>query len=522
MRIRNFQFRIADLATIVLLIFLALFIATNLFRIDYGVYLRYRDGWWYLNRAWLHSHGIFDEVSFYTLAYPLMIGLVNFIVTDLPVSALIVNLICQFFALMGIYVLGAQVSGRLAGTIGVFVFALGKNNFGDFSMLYTLHPNVLFMPVSVWIVALAIQLSKQPSRRWSAGIGTLLAVAPFIRTEGFLWSLVALVAFAAMRFQGCTWQTVGKHLLIIALIVSPAWIVYLLWFFAGADMPSGVGSSLDGESLEVALRALGTQVSEGTWAIMLAGAVALFLRKISWNVTGEHISARICIKVNNLTILMLLFPFFIISYSAVLFPRIHGYSYPYTFPAIPYISVICGIVLSEMLKLFLTRLAAVVAFVIIVCNAFSSIEPLPLPLEYQISSASIRQAIVELMDWKRANNHSEATFYTLCTDLMIFAQFDVRLPYTTLLFSSRRFAPPKQVLPQIAERNDLLVVCPSFIGDLYIHPFNEPWTRLYRYWSGVERDNPELADMARYPLEEVGRVREYIIYRVKSEGQNAQ
>jgi hypothetical protein len=99
---------------------------------------------------------------------------------------------------------------------------------------------------------------------------------------------------------------------------------------------------------------------------------------------------------------------------------------------------------------------------------------------------------------------------------MIFAQFDIRLPYTVLLFSSRRFAPPEQVLPQIAAQDALLLVCPSLAA------LDLPWTRLYGYWSGAERDNPELADMARYPLEEVGRVREYILYRVKPELQSAQ
>jgi hypothetical protein len=87
----------------------------------------------------------------------------------------------------------------------------------------------------------------------------------------------------------------------------------------------------------------------------------------------------------------------------------------------------------------------------------------------------------------------------------------MRLPFTTLNFSPRRYAPPESVLPELARRGDLLLICPlPNIG-------SPAWVEFYRYWSSPE-SHPDLSEKwGKFPLREVGRIRQYIIYRVEPE-----
>ncbi|MDW8300113.1 MAG: glycosyltransferase family 39 protein [Anaerolineae bacterium] len=486
------------------------FTVGNLLRIEFEVSLQHNDGWWYLNRAWLHSHGIFDEVSFYTLAYPLLVGAVNWLTSDLVSAALVANALSQLLLLIGIYILGRRLVNHSVGLLSVFLFALSPGNLFHARFF---NADLLFVAVSVWIVALAIQLAEQPSKPLACITAVLLAVMPFIRTEGAVYSLVILAAFVAMRLHGRTWRSIIGYALVMTPIVGLMWLGYFIWFLSGADAVSGVNDALPLAyqfeeqrwlfQLRRTLELLDWQLNRSDWIALLAGFLALRAR----------IPSRLVLL---LPILLLIF-----AYITFVSPMPHS---RYAFQLTPYLVVILGALLATMMQRFPLSIITGVALVSCVHSAFTTLQKLPMPLAYRDDSRVIefRQVADELAHWRQVNGYENATIYTTCTDLMIFAQYDLRLPYTTLLFSSRRFAPPEQVLPQIAERDSLLLVCPSFIGDLYSHPFNTEWTRLYRYWSGVERDNPELADMARYPLEEVGRVREYIIYRVKPKMQSAQ
>jgi hypothetical protein len=468
------------------------FLVANLLRLDFVESLQHNDGWWYLNRAWLHSHGILDEVSFYTLAYPLLVGAVNLLIGDLPLSAIAINAISQLFLLLGVYVLGKQLVNRAVGLLSAFLLAL---NVGNLFLSCIIHPSLLFTAVTVWLIVLAIEFIKQPSGRHALGIAILLAGAPFIRTEGVIWGLIIPVALVISYLRGHTWRALLKYALIIALVVSPMWLGYFVWFSIGTDALSRVGG-LGIERITRAFDIAGSQLNSSDWAAILVGLLVLpsIWRTVFW----------------LLPILLMIF-----AYMTFLSPRPEPV---YALQLIPYLMIIYSTVLFRASQRSWLRVIVAVALALAAYNAFQALQRLPAPLEFRSHPVAARaqQAVDELTNWRQANGYERTTLYTLCTDLMIFAQFDIRLPYTGLLFSSRRFAPPEQVLPQIAAQDALLLVCPSLAA------LDLPWTRLYGYWSGAERDNPELADMARYPLEEVGRVREYILYRVKPELQSAQ
>ena len=473
------------------------FVTVYLFQIDFDVYMIYNDGWYYLNRAWLHANGIFDEVSFYTLAYPLLVGAVNWLLRDLPLSAIVVNAVVQLFLLVGIYILGRQLAGRAVGLLAMILFALDLRN-AVFAPLIS--ADFLLMAMSVWTVVLGLELAKQPRKSTTVVLGMLMAVLPFVRTEGFVYGGLVLAGLLAVWLRQKRWHDIVQHGLILAPIVGLAWLGYVSWFLTGADMLEGVGDFVPmSVRISATLENLTRIVSPTQWGALVASVVALRRR----------------IRTSVLLLVPILI--FVVAFIALgsPFPQLR-----YTFHLTPYVLIILSAFLSQLLQRFPLSLILILVLIVAALGALEALIRVQTPLFYrnQPEAIEVQAAVEELERWREDNGHEATIFYTLCTDLMIFAQSDIRLPYTGLLFSSRRFAPPERVLPQIAEQGGLLITCPSFISDLYTHPFNRVWTRLYRYWSGAERDNPELAEMARYPLEEVGRVREYIIYRVKPSG----
>lgn len=483
------------------------FVTVYLFQIDFNVYMRHNDGWWYLNRAWQHSHGVLDEVSFYTLAYPLLVGAVNWLLRDLPLSAIVVNAVVQLFLLVGIYILGRQLAGRAAGLLAVTLFALNSNS-AIFARLIS--ADFLLMAISVWAVILGLELAKQPRKPMTVALGMLMAVLPFVRTEGVVYGGLVVAGTLAVWIRRRRWHDIVQHGLILASIVGLAWLGYVVWLVAGADMLEGVGDVLIHAygvnantfsfRLQKTSELLGIVIPPVYWIALLACA--------GLTVRAKHRKAplEVLILVPAL-VAMIAFITITSPYSEL----------RYFFQVAPYLSILLSGFLVRLPQRFPLSLILILVLIVAALGALEALIRVQPPLLYrnQPEFIEVKVAVEELDRWRHANGYEATTFYTLCTDLMIFAQFDIRLPYTGLLFSSRRFAPPERVLPQIAEQGGLLITCPSFIDDLYNHPFSRAWTRLYRYWGGAERDNPELADMARYPLEEVGRVREYVIYRVK-------
>jgi len=146
-------------------------------------------------------------------------------------------------------------------------------------------------------------------------------------------------------------------------------------------------------------------------------------------------------------------------------------------------------------------------------HTFHHVKDLPDVMAYRHTARAqqVSQDTSDIQAWRQRNGYDSAAVHTLCTDLMIFAQFDARLPFATLNISPRRLAPPESVLPELARRGDLLLICPlPSIG-------SPAWVEFYRYWSSPESHSDLSEKWGKFPLREVGRIRQYIIYRVEPE-----
>ncbi|MDW8300735.1 MAG: hypothetical protein RML95_15490, partial [Anaerolineae bacterium] len=466
---------------LIILALFVFFVVACLLRIEFEWNVRYNDGWWYLNRAWLHSHGVFDEVSFYTLVYPLLVGAVNQLIGDPIAAALVVNAVSQLFLLVGVYFLGKLLVNRAVGVLSVFLLALNPSNLHHARFI---GPDLLFTAAAVWIVVLAVQLVRQPSKPLVGLLAVLLAIIVFIRAEGVAYSLVILFALTVLWRRQRDYRSVVSYLLIPAPIVGVAWLTYFVLFFSAADKLGEVQEALPlifniqdnvrTYQLRRTLELLEWQLNRSDWLVLLLGFVAL----------------RAKVPRGVLLLLPLLALIFLYITFAPPFPLSR-----YTLQLVPYLVVILSAFLVRMTQRFPLSIITAATLILCVYSAFVTLQKLPAPLAYRDDPQAMmfRQAVDELAQWREANGYKNTTIYTICTDLMIFAQYDVRLPYTALLFSSRRFAPPEQVLPQIAAQNGLLLVCPTVITELAFHPFNAEWMNLYLYWHNPETARPDLA-----------------------------
>jgi hypothetical protein len=479
-------------AVIILEVFIFVVVASIL-RIEFHRF-QYDDGWWYLNRSWLHWHGVLDNVSFYALGFPLLVGFTNSIAKDLPTSGLIAQSIALFFLLIGTYALGRSFFGRLVGAISVIIVGLNVQTLDSVRLLSA---DLLFTTAVVWIIFFALLLAKEARRCWSVSLAVLLAIAPFIRFEGVFYATVAPLALFAIYRRKCSVRLIAQHSLIIASITSLFWLVYFAWFLSGAGEPTGTVAMRVGQNSLAWLNSVSSSLNGLDWVILILGISIILLRERRF----------------RLILLLLMMP---IALNGVIMtlaaPRIDS---RYVFQVIPYLSILYGAVIARMFRHRILAVAALIVLYAYFNSAFPAIVHLPDPLSYREhpQMVAIQQAVEEIENWKRANGYENTTIYTMCTDLMIVAQFDIRLPFTGLLFNSERFAPPERVLPKIAAQDALLLVCP----DTDIIVAQGLWRDLYKYWHDPLNAPPEVADMAKLPLEMVGRVREYTFYRLKTD-----
>ncbi|MDW8300203.1 MAG: hypothetical protein RML95_12795 [Anaerolineae bacterium] len=313
-----------------------------------------------------------------------------------------------------------------------------------------------------------------------------------MRFEGVFHSLTLLAMLVAIYLRYRSWRILIRHIWEIAPIVSLAWLLYFAWFFSGADAIGNVPAKLSFfEKLERMLEVLGSQLSVTDWIIVGIGVVLL------WAKMARHFAW--------LSLLVAFISLYIMLAAPELSAR-------YAFQALPYLVTLYSAILVRAFQEFPLRIIAAAALVMYISQALLSLTPLPLPLAYREHPEAIRlkQAADELALWRQTSGYQNATIYTLCIDLMIFAQFDIRMPFTTLNFSSQRFMPPDQALPRIAAQGGLFLSCPDFHSGLRAD-VTTAWQDFYRHLRHAESTNFGRCCV----LERVGQVHGYTLYRVR-------
>ncbi len=86
-----------------------------------GQNVAFGDNTWYLNRADLLWRGIRDDAYVYNIVFPLLTGIVNFVLRDLVVSGMVVELVALYGIAVGTYILGRMLYSRRVGLLAAIV-----------------------------------------------------------------------------------------------------------------------------------------------------------------------------------------------------------------------------------------------------------------------------------------------------------------------------------------------------------------------------------------------------------------
>ncbi len=496
------QFSRRDAVDIAFVLALFVFVVVaSLLRVEFADTLQYKDGWWYLSRAWQHTHGIFDHLSFYTLAYPLLVGAINWLVYDLPLSGMIANAIILLFMAFGIYLIGRLFFSRAVALSSVFIFMLNGRLLYHIRMF---NADLLFMAAVTWMVIIAALLVRTTRRVWAVVLAVLVGMSPYIRFESLIHGTLVLAVAAIFYKAKCGSQTLIKQALTIGVIVGLLWLTYAIWFLSGADNLANATYSQAIDRLESWLQNTASTYQPLDWVTVSVGILGLIY---SFTKSRHRLRKReAALKLGFLIVPAALVPIYVTFASPV--P-----DFRFAFHVLPCLAIIYGIVVS---RLYQSKAAATLVSILLCIYALTALEAvrdLPSPMSFQSDASAVaaRHASINVQLWKRRNGYQNATTRTICTNLMIFAQFDLRLPFTTLSFSSKESSPPRRVLPSMAERSELLLVCPISEIPMRNIERRSPWIELYKYLNTT----PVLSEND--PLEEIGRIGEYRIYRVKPE-----
>ncbi|MEP6985282.1 MAG: hypothetical protein ABI970_06785, partial [Chloroflexota bacterium] len=74
--------------------------------------ITFGDNVWYLNRAHLIWQGVLPDLFVYTLSYPAVVGLIDFVTKDVILAGMIVNALLLWCILLGVYILGYWLYAR--------------------------------------------------------------------------------------------------------------------------------------------------------------------------------------------------------------------------------------------------------------------------------------------------------------------------------------------------------------------------------------------------------------------------
>ena len=481
----------------------AFVVVASLLRVEFGDTLQYKDGWWYLSRAWQHTHGVIDNLSFYTLAYPLLVGAINWLVYDLPVSGMIANAIILLFMAFGIYLIGRLFFSRAVALSSVFIFMLNGKLLYHVRMF---NADLLFMAAVTWMVIVATLLVRTTRRVWAVVLAILVGVSPYIRFESYVYGALILLVAAIFYKRAHGFQALARQALFIGFIVGLLWMTYAVWFLSGADDLGGITNTwryTTAHKLASWVQNLAQTFNALDWIVIFTSAYS-YIAALKKKTRRDKASAIRAIAFLSIPIAVAG------VYVAFATPQPDA---RYAFHVLPYLAIAYSLAIHNLYqykRLFSVVLIALVLYVLIAAGTVGTL-PAPMAFQSDARAVAIKQLAGDIHFWKHENGYRDATIRTMCTDLMIFAQFDVRLPFTGLTFNSQRFAPPERALPEMAAHGDLLLTCPKgeIISDL--RGISSYWVDFYEHLNAT----PVLSEND--PLEEVGRIGEYKIYRVKPE-----
>jgi 4-amino-4-deoxy-L-arabinose transferase-like glycosyltransferase len=458
-------------------------------------YITFGDSPFFLNRGVLLLRGIVDEGFVYTFTYPVLVAIIYAFTHNLIVTGVILNALAYYALILGTYLLGRLFYKRQVGWLSAFIVAF---NHTFFLTTRLTQPFLTFYALVVWCVLVYVWVVRRPSILTAILLGLILTVTFYARLEG--GSYIILIPLAAWQ----VYRSTGKIRLPILITVIGCSIFALGAIFYLAIL-SRISDTSNGDVFTFLTILRSSSPLQQFWARavetgqMLLGGVSVLvtagaLLGVFWREPDDSAANCLFLLLIDIGIANL----FVLSAVPKLYMAV---------VSVPFLAVLCAA--------FIIRFAArwrwttpflVIGMVIVLSPGIVSlIQYASFPhTDYRQSPTGQIAAAVD--NWLTANGYQDTEVYTFCSGVITYSESNFHLIYRMAFgdrHSPKQANSPLQLMPILREKQKLFMRCNNDV--------NIP----YRDW------NDFLEHPANFPdqLQEIGRVGDYIFYKVVAQPQ---
>ncbi|MEO8612804.1 MAG: hypothetical protein ABI690_33225 [Chloroflexota bacterium] len=460
-----------------------------------GEYVSWGDNPWYLNRGLLLARGVADGAFVYTLAYPIVVSLVNSLTHDLITAGILINRVLHSILIIGTYGLGRIFYNRRVGWFAALLIGL---NVTIFLAARLTQSYLMFYAMVVVCVLAYAWLVRRPTLLHAVLFGVVLVITFYTRLEGITYGLlIPLAAWQMYRSTRSAKIALGLPF-ISGLIVAASGLFYMSVMLRNSDPQNGVVFTLFSmlRSSPFPWAELGRRFVDSIfntsigWPPLVAVGAALglgvgLLRGWRRDLAPNALfGLLIVIGVANL---------FVLSIVPKLY--IGAASLPFW-----------GLLFAAFVVQVQTRWRGLWPFAVLTIM-LAAVSGLILLAQYITTArddyhlSRLGQDAIQIDAWLADQGWQDREVYTFCSPLISYSQSRFHLIYRLGIRdmqSADNYNSPAQLLPMLRDQQKLFMGCPENI--VYFRDWNT-------YFEGKMPDAP--------PLHEIGRVGSYIFYDVK-------
>jgi hypothetical protein len=402
--------------------------------------LNYLDNPWYLNRARLIWQGVMPDLFVYTLAYPALVGLIDFLTRDAILAGMLANTLVLVAMLVGIRTLGWKLFH--SRKIAWLAILLVVTNTSTLTTLRLFWANAPFMTLIIWDVIVYLAVVEHPGTRNSLLLGLILAATLYTRFEGVVYAFaIPLAAWMVYRRTGNFRQ--GVQVLGIAGLL-----------FGILILPYIVNFVQIRQHIDAALSVIWRRVTDMMTALLYHWRLAAWLLGIAglvWSSPENRRARWICAALIGLN--------FVYAFALTIWPSAIHIVY-----TVPFFALILAATLDQVSrhlgqwKQFTVLVMLVVALPGLgLLSIFATTDP---PFAYR--ALDMAHTAKSMDDWLVQQGWFGKRIYAFCNEIVSFSRANFQIMYR-LQFTTG-WDSPERLIPQMREQSDLLMICEDQIG----------------------------------------------------------
>jgi hypothetical protein len=411
-----------------------------------------QDLFWYLNRGQLFWRGDFTHFQIYNIVHPILTGLLATWIQPIILSAVVVNGFVGGFILLAVYWLGVYYYNRPIAVIAMLILATHPY---FLSLIRQLQPMPMFVMGLLWYIILTHFFIKSPSYRLALAMGLLNTLLFFTRGEGLFYGILIVVGCLAYLYKTLNLRTTIGYFFTATIPMGLGFLLYNLLIRAG-------GFVLTREDLLTQLSTRQTDFAFITKEFNADTALLLSFWGVFWLVV-----AWVWIYAPRYRPSSWIFFGLILFHMSIVFVAMRSVivgSALYYLPVLVFSSFLLGWAVWEMSQAFKWRwvLAGLVSAILIV-NLRATLESEPPTLAFAFLQDTYAQDARVTDEWLKANELQNQKVYTLCYNLIGYAQAPQQYMYRSAYVVNlpNQWDSPENLLPRLYAEDALFMSCES-------------------------------------------------------------